>query len=285
MKGQLRLALPKGRIFGNVNDLISDAGFSLNVNHREYKPSISDPSLRVKIMKPQNVAELIGLGFHDAGFTGIDWVKETRAQVEVLLYTGFDTVSIVAAAPEERSCEELFSQRVVVATEYVNLARPWLEQRTQDYHLIRSYGATEAFPPCDAHMIIDNTSTGETLRRHGLKVIDTLLSSQTVFVASPDALNDKEKREKIDELCMLFTAVLDARKRVMLEMNVPLGLLDDVVALLPAMRSPTIAPLYKEAGFSVKSAVPREEARRLIPRLKALGVTDILEYPFNKVVL
>ena len=134
-------------------------------------------------------------------------------------------------------------------------------------------------------MIIDNTSTGETLRRHGLKVIDTLLTSQTVFVASPDALNDKEKREKIDEFCMLFTAVLDARKRVMLEMNVPLGLLDDVVALLPAMRSPTIAPLYKEAGFSVKSAVPREEARTLIPRLKALGVTDILEYPFNKVVL
>ena len=146
MKGQLRLALPKGRIFGKVNDLISDAGFSLNVNHREYKPSISDPSIRVKIMKPQNVAELIGLGFHDAGFTGIDWVKETRAQVEVLLYTGFDTVSIVAAAPEERSCEELFSQRVVVATEYVNLARPWLEQRTQDYHLIQAMAPPKHFP-------------------------------------------------------------------------------------------------------------------------------------------
>lgn len=284
MKGQLRLALPKGRIFENVKNLISDAGFSMDVSNREYKPSISDPSVRLKIMKPQNVAELIGLGFHDAGFTGVDWVNETQAQVEVLLSTGFDKVSIVAAAPEGCSREALFSKRVVVATEYVNLARPYLEKRVKDYHIIRSYGATEAFPPCDADMIIDNTSTGETLRRHGLKVMDTLLDSQTVFVVSPAALRDKDKREKIDELCMLFTAVLDARKRVMLEMNVPLGLLDEVVALLPAMRSPTIAPLYKEAGFSVKSAVPREEARKLIPCLKARGVTDILEYPFNKVV-
>ncbi|HPQ89959.1 MAG TPA: ATP phosphoribosyltransferase [Candidatus Mcinerneyibacteriales bacterium] len=284
MKGQLRLALPKGRIFENVKTLIEEAGFSMGVRNREYKPYISDPGLKLKIMKPQNVAELIGLGFHDAGFTGIDWVRETRAHVEILLFTGFDKVSIVAATPEDCKEEELFSKRVVVATEYVNLARPWLEQRVKDFHIIRSYGATEAFPPCDADMIIDNTSTGETLRRHGLKILDTLLTSQTVFVASPEALKDREKKEKLDELCMLFTAVLDARKRVMLEMNVAPDLLDEVVALLPAMRAPTVAPLYNEAGFSVKSAVLREEARRLIPRLKARGVTDILEYPFNKVV-
>ncbi|HDS02403.1 MAG TPA: ATP phosphoribosyltransferase [Firmicutes bacterium] len=284
MKGQLRIALPKGRIFENVKTLIAEAGFSLGVNNREYKPYISDSSLKLKIMKPQNVAELIGLGFHDVGFTGIDWVKETQAQVEILLFTGFDAVSIVAAAPEGRNEEELFSKRVVVATEYVNLTRPYLEKRTQDFHIIRSYGATEAFPPCDADMIVDNTSTGETLRRHGLKIIDTLLTSQTVFVASPEALKDKEKKQKIDELSMLFTAVLDARKRVMLEMNVAPRLLDEVVALLPSMRSPTIAPLYKEAGYSVKSAVLRDDARRLIPLLKKRGVTDILEYPFNKVV-
>ena len=171
-----------------------------------------------------------------------------------------------------------------MATEYVNMTRRYMDEKAGSYRIIRSYGATEAFPPCDAQMIVDNTSTGETLRRHGLRIIETLLESETLFVASPAALKDKDKRRRIDELSMLFTAVLDARKRVMLEMNVTKILLDKVVAMLPSMRAPTISPLYRDSGYAVKTAVKREEAASLIPRLKAMGVTDILEYPFNKVV-
>jgi ATP phosphoribosyltransferase len=236
-------------------------------------------------MKPQNVGELLELGSHDAGFTGIDWIKESGADVEEIIDLGFDRVKIVAAVPQSLDSDALRSKRLVVATEYVNLAQRWLDAKGYQYRILRTYGATEVFPPDDADMIIDNTSSGQTLRDNGLRIIDTILESSTRFVAGHAALANAEKRDRIEELAMLFRAALDGRDRVMLEMNVPEDCFDEVISGLPAMRSPTISPLFGEGGFAVKIAVKREEVPSIIPRLKRLGVLDIVEYDLRKVVL
>jgi ATP phosphoribosyltransferase len=235
-------------------------------------------------MKPQNVGELLELGSHDAGFTGMDWLRESRSEVEVIMDLGFDRVRIVAAVPAELREEELKSRRIVAATEYVNLAEDWLKGSGYSYRILRTYGATEVFPPDDADMIIDNTSSGQTLRDNGLRIIDTLLESSTCFAASKAALEDRGKRDRIEELAMLFRAVLDGRDRVMLEMNVPKNRFNDVVTGLPAMRSPTVAPLYGDEGYAVKIAVKKHEVPEIIPRLKKLGAGDIVEYDLRKVV-
>jgi ATP phosphoribosyltransferase len=280
---KLRILIPKGRIFDNISRLFSEAGFSITLTDRTYRPALGVPWLDAKIMKPQNVGELLELGSHDAGFTGVDWIKESGADVEEILDLGFDKVRIVAAAPSEYHDDYLRSKKIVVATEYVNLAETWLKIAGYDYRLLRTYGATEVFPPDDADMIIDNTSSGQTLRDNGLNIIGTLLESSTRFVASKAALADREKRGRIEELAMLFRAVLDGHDRVMLEMNIPKENFESL-ASLPAMRSPTVAPLYGDAGFAVKIAVKKHEVPDIIPKLKKLGALDIVEYDLRKVV-
>ena len=284
LTGNLRILIPKGRIFENVSRLFSEAGFPICLTDRTYRPSLGADWLDAKIMKPQNVGELLELGSHDAGFTGIDWIRESGADVEEILDLGFDKVEVVAAIPTETDEATLKSRKIVVATEYVNLSDAWLRSGVWQYRLLRTFGATEVFPPDDADMIIDNTSSGQTLRDNGLKIIGTLLASSTRFVASKEAMADKGKRGRIEELAMLFKAVLDGRDRVMLEMNVSKAALADMVAGLPAMRSPTVAPLYGDDGYAVKIAVKKNEVPELIPRLKKAGATDIVEYDLRKVV-
>jgi ATP phosphoribosyltransferase len=281
---KLRILIPKGRIFDNVSRLFSEAGFPIGLADRTYRPIIAADWLDAKIMKPQNVGELLELGSHDAGFTGIDWIKESGADVEEILDLGFDRVRIVAAVPAELDEDRLRSKKLVAATEYVNIAESWLRREAYDYKILRTHGATEVFPPDDADMIIDNTSSGKTLRDNGLRITASILESSTRFVASRAALADKEKRGRIEELAMLFKAVLDGRDRVMLEMNIPKARFPGVIADLPAMRSPTVAPLYGDEGYAVKIAVKKNEVPDLIPRLKKLGAGDIVEYDLRKVV-
>jgi ATP phosphoribosyltransferase len=281
---KLRILIPKGRIFDNVSRLFAEAGFPLCLADRTYRPVFSAEWLDAKIMKPQNVGELLEMGSHDAGFTGIDWIRESGAGVEEILDLGFDRVRIVAAIPGGSSEASLKSRKIVAATEYVNLAEKWLREEGYNYRVLRTYGATEVFPPDDADMIIDNTSSGQTLRDNGLKIIATLLESSTRFVASKAAMADREKRGRIEELAMLFKAVLDGRDRVMLEMNIPKDRFTEIVADLPAMKSPTVAPLYGERGYAVKIAVKKQDVPDLIPRLKKLGAGDIVEYDLRKVV-
>jgi ATP phosphoribosyltransferase len=281
---KLRILIPKGRIFDNVARLFSDAGFPLYLADRTYRPVIGADWLDAKIMKPQNVGELLELGSHDAGFTGTDWIQESGADVEEILDLGLDRVRIVAAIPAGVTEAALKARKAVVATEYVNLAERWLKARGYAYRILRTYGATEVFPPDDADMIIDNTSSGQTLRDNGLTVIAALLESSTRFVASRAAMADPGKRRRIEELAMLFRAVMDGRDRVMLEMNVSGDNFNGLVTGLPAMRSPTVAPLCGSDGFAVKIAVKKGEVPDLIPRLKKLGAGDIVEYDLRKVV-
>jgi ATP phosphoribosyltransferase len=281
---KLRVLIPKGRIFEKVAALFADAGFPVATADRTYRPVMDTDWLDVKIMKPQNVAELLELGSHDAGFTGVDWIEESGSDVKEMLDLGFDKVKIVAAIPEELDEAALRSKKLVVATEYVNLAERWLKASGFHYRILRTYGATEVFPPDDADMIIDNTSTGQTLRDNGLKIIGTVLESSTRFVASHTALENAMKRNRIEELTVLFHAVLEGRDRVMLEMNIPKNRFDAAVNGLPAMRSPTVAPLFGDEGYAVKIAVKRNEVAEIIPRLKKLGALDILEYDLRKVV-
>jgi len=280
---KLRILIPKGRIYDNVSQLFSEAGFPISLADRTYRPSLGASWLDAKIMKPQNVGELLELGSHDAGFTGIDWINESGADIEKILDLGFDKVRIVAAVPFDYDEEKLKSKKLVVATEYVNLAKAWLDSRGYQYRILRTFGATEVFPPDDADMIIDNTSSGQTLKDNGLKITGTLLESSTYFIASRRAMENAEKRSRIEELEMLFRAVLDGRERVMLEMNIPKEQFESLSSL-PAMRSPTIASLYGDAGFSVKIAVNKHEVPDIIPRLKKIGALDIVEYDLRKVV-
>jgi len=281
---KLRILIPKGRIFDNVSRLFCEAGFPISLSDRTYRPALGADWLDAKIMKPQNVGELLELGSHDAGFTGIDWIRESGADVQEILDLGFDKVRIVAAVPQDYDKAKLHSKKLVVATEYVSIAEQWLKSSGYQYRILRTYGATEVFPPDDADMIIDNTSSGQTLKDNGLKIIATLLESSTRFVASKTALANEEKKRLIDELAMLFSAVLDGRDRVMLEMNIPKEQFESL-ASLPAMRSPTVAPLYGDAGFAVKIAVKKHEVPDIIPKLKKLGAIDIVEYDLRKVVL
>ncbi len=282
--GKLSVLIPKGRIYDNVAKLFAEAGISMYLAERTYRPSIGVDWLDGKVMKPQNVGQLLEIGSHDVGFTGADWILETGSDVVEVMDLGFDKVRIVAAVPNELDEKALRGKKLVVATEYVAIAEAWLKKAGYDYRIVRTYGATEVFPPDDADMIVDNTSTGRTLVENGLRIVDTLLESSTRFVASKKALADPDKKRRIEELAMLFRAVLDGRERVMLEMNVTKLKFPGLVAGLPAMRSPTVAPLYGDDGYAVKIAVKRGEVPELIPTLKKLGATDIVEYDLRKVV-
>ncbi len=282
---KLRLVVPKGRIQRNVLSLLEASGIRILTDERQYKPVVSDSEIEIKIMKPQNIPRLVELGSHDAGFTGLDWIRETGADVTEIMDLGFDPVRVVAAAPEGTDLNDLTVRRVVVASEYEGLARSWLDQMKLDYVLLRTFGATEVFPPDDADLIVDNTSTGRTLQEHRLKILDTLMTSSTRFIANRSALEDPWKQVRIQRLGMLFDAILNARKRVMLEMNVPKEVFEAVLQVLPAMRAPTVAPLHGEGGFSVKVAVKRDQAAPLVVRLKEMGARDILEYELKKVMV
>lgn len=280
---KLKILLPKGRIYENVVGIFAGAGITIKLPERAYRPTVNQEDLEAKVMKPQNIGKLLELGAHDVGFTGRDWIEETGADVEEIMDLGFDPVRIVAAVPNAIDDKTLMSKRIIVATEYETIAKRWLVQKGIEHLIVRTYGATEVFPPDDADMIVDNTATGRTLVENDLRIVDTLMTSSTRMFASKSALQDPVKKKKIMELKMLFQSVLNARERVMLEMNVTKDKFEALVQGLPAMRSPTVSPLYNDGGFAIKIAVKKSEVPNLLPKLQSLGATDILEYELRKV--
>jgi ATP phosphoribosyltransferase len=261
----------------NVLDLLTDAGIKLIFGRRGYRPSLSIEGFETKLLKPQNIVEMLHLGSRDVGFAGADWVVEKGLDLVELLDTGLDPVKIVAAAtPEFADGDGLRSAPFVVASEYERLTRDWLARERLRATFVRSYGATEVFPPEDADCIVDNTATGETLQANGLVIVAELLRSSTRLYAHPNALEDRVKRERIERLVLLVRSVLDARERVMVEVNVPADRIEAVTRALPSMREPTMAPLHGDQGFALKAAVPRKDLPRVIPEIKAQGGTDIV---------
>lgn len=278
----LRLALPKGRLQEGVLALLDDAGVRVDLGGRAYRPTVSLPDTEAKLLKPQNVVEMLAAGARDLGFAGADWAIEKDAPIVELLDTGLNPVRIVAAAPRALLDESGALPRtgpgrpLTVATEYVGLAKAWIERNGLEARVLRTYGATEVFPPEDADLIVDNTSSGATLAANGLVITGEVLRSSTRLFASRKAAADPAKRDRMDELVLLLRSVLDARTRVMLELNVARTDLEAVLDVLPCMRQPTISALRGEGGFAVRAAVPRRDVATLVPRLKELGGADIV---------
>ncbi len=280
----MRFALPKGRLEAKVLGILAEVGMDVARPERSYRPAAEGGDISFKMFKPQNIPAIVALGSADAGFTGRDWVEETGAEVVEVLDLGFDPVRVVAAtaAPD---LEALRGRPLIAASEYERLTRAFLDAQGWTYTFIRSYGATEVFPPEDADLIVDNVSSGATLRAHGLREVAEIMTSTTWFIASRRAMSDPARRERIEGLADLMRSVLRARERVLLEMNVPADRLDAVVREVPCMKSPTVSPLYGGAGYAVKVAVLRKDVPAIVLKLKALGATDILEYDLNKIVL
>jgi len=285
IKQIIRLALPKGRMEEGVVSLLRDAGIKIWGGSRAYRLSISLPEFEVKVLKPQNIIEMLQAGSRDLGFAGYDWTQELKADVVELLDTGLDPVSLVAAAPKSLLENGALPKRhLVVASEYEQITNSWIKEMELDASFVKSFGATEVFPPEDADCIVDNTATGSTLKANDLEIISTLLKSSTRLYANPRALEDLAKREIIENFVLLTRSVLQARERVMLEVNVSKDSLAEIVAILPGMREPTISPLAGDSGFAVKAAVQKKEVPALIPKLKAKGGSDIVITSLSQIV-
>jgi ATP phosphoribosyltransferase len=281
----LKLGLPKGRMYDGVIALLGEAGVVITPTARSYRPHANLPGFEVKILKPQNIVEMLQAGSRDVGFAGADWVAELDGKLAELLDTGLDPVRLVAAAPEEiLAGGRLPARPLVVASEYERLTRAWVDSRGLDARVIRSYGATEVFPPEDADVIVDNTATGATLAANHLAVVDELMRSSTRLYANPEALDDPGRRAAVERLVLLVRSVLEARRRVMVEVNVTSESLPRVLAVLPAMRQPTVSPLADGCGFAVKAAVPREQLPDVIPLLRSCGGTDVVVTRLTQIV-
>lgn len=246
-------------------------------------PSV--PGYEVKLLKPQTIVEMLEAGSRDVGFAGADWVVEKKADLVELLDTGLDPVRMVAAAPRSLlDGSQLPKRHLVVASEYKRITKRWIQEKNLDATFVRSYGATEVFPPEDADVIVDITATGETLAANGLIVTEELLSSSTRLYASLAAMDTPDKKTAIEALVLSLRSVIEARERAMVELNVARDELESVIEILPCMREPTIAHLHGSEGLSVKAAVPRRDLPKLIPNLKQRGATDIAVTALEQIV-
>ncbi|MBS2000058.1 MAG: ATP phosphoribosyltransferase [Cyanobacteria bacterium SZAS LIN-5] len=288
-KTNLRLTIPKGRIQEKVMALLGQIGMNFLADGRSYRPLCSDPYIVTKLLKSQNIPSLVALGRHDCGFSGYDWIVEQDADVVELLDLNFDPVRIVAAMPEDLVGNDDFKtkdfgRKLIVASEYKSLTQRFIERNKLNAIFVQTFGATEALPPEDADVIVDNTSTGTTLKHNRLVIVEELMRSTTRFICNKQALEDPIKRKMLEEMTMLMKSTLLAKQKVMLEMNVSRDDFERVVSNLPCMRAPTISELYNGDGYAIKIAVPVKDVPDLIPTLVSLGARDILEYKVEKIV-
>lgn len=272
----VRLALPKGRMQAGLTRLLDDAGIRLTSGSRNYRPRVSLDGFEAKLLKPQSIIEMLQSSSRDVGFAGADWVAELGADLVEVLDTGLDPVRLVAAAPSDFLVDGRLPDRPMrVASEYTRLTQNWIRDRGLDASFVRSYGATEVFPPEDADCIVDNTATGSTLRANDLAIVDELMRSTTRMYASRAAMDDPARRQRIEDLALLLRGVLEARQRVLIEFNVDEDRLSALLDVVPCMREPTISRLAGN-GYAIRVAILRDVLPSLIPRIRSLGGTDIL---------
>ena len=288
---KLKILLAKGRIYESVYELLSDVGISIHLPDRTYFPTTNQEDLAFQVVKPQIVSLLLANNKADMGFSGKDWIYENGCQDDVveIMDLGFDPVRIVAAIPEARDFDKLLANPVTIATEYQALSKKWVDEKKINGTIFRTWGTSEGFVQDNedsiAQILIDNTSTGSSLKANRLKIVDTLMESSTRMYASKAAMADPAKKQKIMELKMLFETVLNARSRVMLEMNCAEDKFDTLIKGIPSMKSPTVSPLFGGNGYAIKIAVKKSEVPTLLPKLQSLGATDIVEYELRKVML
>jgi len=288
----LDIALPKGSLEEQTLLLFKQADLEIRKTDREYNPTVKDPRIRkVKILRPQEIPKYVEEGYFDLGISGKDWVIESDSDVvEIadMFYSkmGEGIVKIVIAVPNEKDIKSAkdIKPGSRISTEYPNLTKKFFNKLGIAVDLRYSYGATEAKVPELVDVIVDLTETGSTLRKNGLKIVDIILESNTKLIANKKSMNDPVKRKEIEEIKILLQAVLEARGKVFIVMNVPEDKLDVVVSGLPAMKRPTVSKLYKSDYYAVQTVVSKSEINILIPQLKALGAEDILEMDIMKIV-
>jgi ATP phosphoribosyltransferase len=288
---KLKFGIPKGSLETATIDLFRRAGFNITTSSRSYFPSIDDPEIECMLIRAQEMARYVEDGVLDAGLTGRDWVAENEANVETvadLIYAkqSFGKVRWVLAAPESspfRSVQDL--QGKIIATELVNTTERYLAARNVRAKVEFSWGATEVKPPELADAIVEVTETGSSLRANKLRILDTVLESNTQLIANIDAWADTEKRRKLEDMKMLLEGAMNALGKVGLMLNVRKGDLESVLNVLPALKNPTISQLSDDAWVAVNTILDETTVRDIIPRLKSAGAQGIVEYPLNKIVM
>jgi ATP phosphoribosyltransferase len=289
----LKVVLPKGSLEHQTLRLFEEADLRVRRgSERDYHGTIDDDRVeRVSILRPQEIPLYVQDGLFDLGITGQDWIAETGADVEVLTSlayaktgTGHGT-RVVLAVPNEHPAESAkeMPPGSRISTEFVRLTERYFADLGIDVHVSWSYGATEAKVPEIVDAIVDVTETGSTLRAHGMKIIETLLASDPVLIAHRGSVADPAKSAAMQDLLTLLRGALEAEGRVLIKLNVAAERLDEVLAVVPSMKAPTVAPL-SDGGYAVETVADKPGVNRLIPKLKGAGATDILELPISKIV-
>ncbi len=286
------IAIPKGSLQNQTLQLFEQAGLQVKRTEREYNARIDDPRIgKVKILRPQEIPGYVAKGYFDLGISGTDWIMESGAvvsRVTELNYgkQGPGIVKLVVAVPESL---DIASARDIkpgsrVSTEYPNLTQAFFLSLGIPVEIQFSFGATEAKVPELTDVVVDLTETGSTLKKNGLKIIDVMLKSTSELIANRKSWADPVKHEQIVAVETLLSAVITAKEKVLLKMNVPEDAMKCVMAMLPSMKNPTISKLYNSGYYAVETVVDRGAVNLLIPQLKKSGAEDILELAISKIV-
>jgi ATP phosphoribosyltransferase len=290
----LKLVLPKGSLEEQTLLLLQEADLSADRGgDREYAIEMEDPRIsQIKMLRPQEIPIYVERGLFDLGITGLDWVREMECDVVQVLDLGYNKqgigrpVRIVLAVDQDSPVTDgrEIQPGSRISTEYPNLTRAYFQGLGIPVDILLSYGATEAKVPEIADAIVDLAETGTTLRSQGLKIVDVLLESSAKLIANRDSFADRAKGEAIGEVATLLEGVLEARRKVLIKLNVHEKHLDGVIGILPAMKAPTISRLFGSDFYAVETVVTHSEVNMLIPRLKEEGAEDILEIPILKII-
>lgn len=291
MPGKLKLGIPKGSLQDATIALFERAGWHILANGRSYFPTIDDPEIECMLVRAQEMARYVEKGALDAGLTGNDWVMENETQVEYVTSLTYSKqsrqkVKWVLAVPEDspfHTAEDLAGK--TIATELVEFTKRYFAGKKIPVKVEFSWGATEVKPPTLADAIVEVTETGSSLRANRLRIIETLMESETQLIANKSAYADRWKREKIDTIALMLNAAIAAQGRVGLMMNARKADLDSIVSQLPALNSPTISHLSDPDWVALNTILDEAVVREVIPKLKAAGATGIVEYPLSKVVV
>jgi ATP phosphoribosyltransferase len=288
---KLKLGIPKGSLQEATIALFKRSGWTINVNNRSYFPEINDDFIDCAICRAQEISRYVENGTLDAGLTGKDWIAENNSDVHVVSDLVYSKVSArparwVLAVPYDSPIsrlEELAGKKI--STELVEYTRRYFAERKIDVKIEFSWGATEAKVVSGlADAIVEVTETESTIKAHGLRIIHELMQTNTQLIMNHESWKDPAKRKKIEQIALLLKGALRGEKMVGLKMNVPEERMEDIVAMLPSLKAPTVAPLYRSKYFSVEIMIDRDAVRDLIPRLLERGAEGIIEYPLNKVV-